>query len=911
MDGTSISSKPDDCSSSTVYMSAAVNQCRKAMVCCPVTGLLVYGAASRLLCYCPKSGRVVGCSREASRGNVTCVRCVLGATTPLYFAAYTSGDVALWELQQHQCNTATGAVGNMLVRRVHMKGGAGGSVSSGDCVLLSGGGGSIVVVATGGLDQHINITTASLSTGDVLSTQTISLRSRSLILELRLLQQQFPPPVVIPPTCDLAPPLTTARDNAMPLLLYGGDDSKLHIFAPKQDDSNMQKQQALEKHETDGKIHAPAPYEEVAVLPGHQDWVTAIDAITLRNGDVMVASGSKDGGIRVWRLQLRDNMSVETSSMKQDLVSSTASQLRVKPVRLRGDKGQAVLETVLCGHDGWLAHVSWLNLPDYTPCERSLRLVSCAQTEDRAIIVWQPQYYDSNVASNGNSSSTPPQETNYDENEEEVWVEAARLGEVGGNREGFYSAMFSPDGTAVYGHSYQGGLHHWNYEGDSTATSGGTSGVWQPQPTASGHFMPVVDLSWEATAGRYLLTTSLDQTTRLHAPVMDAHTKQGVWHEVCRPQVHGYDMSCVASVGVASFVAGAEEKLLRAFAAPTQLLDRLARLCEWGHIAEIEGREFVEEAAVPSLGLSNKSVADQQQEAMPKFTESRLTEDSLMAGSLWPEVCKLYGHGHELVCTAATAHHIATACRATAPPDAAVIIWSAASWQQLQVLAHHRLTVTQLCFTAHGDKLLTVSRARTWAVYQRQLHQDVPFALLSHSGLAEAAEQHSRIIWAADWITNADIFLTASRDKTVAVWGPADPASTNDSTGQQESTVGTSSEELQPWKTRFTLKEPDEVTAVAVSAVQNAWIIATGLSCGRVRVHVFRSCIGVPGTAVTHELFPSHHSTVRRLAFRPEASPSPTASDGTAHSQEQPLLLASCGNDNLACIYDCSRFVRE
>ena len=35
-----------------VYVSAAANQCRRALAVCPVTGLLVYAAQSRLLVYC-------------------------------------------------------------------------------------------------------------------------------------------------------------------------------------------------------------------------------------------------------------------------------------------------------------------------------------------------------------------------------------------------------------------------------------------------------------------------------------------------------------------------------------------------------------------------------------------------------------------------------------------------------------------------------------------------------------------------------------------------------------------------------------------------------------------------------------------------------------------------------------------
>ena len=34
-----------------VYVSGAVTRCRRAAVCCPYTGLLVYGAGGRLICY--------------------------------------------------------------------------------------------------------------------------------------------------------------------------------------------------------------------------------------------------------------------------------------------------------------------------------------------------------------------------------------------------------------------------------------------------------------------------------------------------------------------------------------------------------------------------------------------------------------------------------------------------------------------------------------------------------------------------------------------------------------------------------------------------------------------------------------------------------------------------------------------
>lgn len=63
----------------------------------------------------------------------------------------------------------------------------------------------------------------------------------------------------------------------------------------------------------------------------------------------MIASGSKDGVIRVWRLQLSPGVTD----------SAAAGELRVAPIVLLGGRGVALLDTVLTGHDGWLAHLSW------------------------------------------------------------------------------------------------------------------------------------------------------------------------------------------------------------------------------------------------------------------------------------------------------------------------------------------------------------------------------------------------------------------------------------------------------------------------------------------------------------------------------------------------------------------------
>jgi elongator complex protein 2 len=58
----------------------------------------------------------------------------------------------------------------------------------------------------------------------------------------------------------------------------------------------------------------------------------------------------------------------------------------------------------------------------------------------------------------------------------------------------------------------------------------------------------------------YFLPFSSDQTTRLVSPWKREH-QSITWHEIARPQIHGYDMTCITSLENFQFVSGAEEKV--------------------------------------------------------------------------------------------------------------------------------------------------------------------------------------------------------------------------------------------------------------------------------------------------------------------------------------------------------------
>ena len=73
---------------------------------------------------------------------------------------------------------------------------------------------------------------------------------------------------------------------------------------------------------------------------------------------------------------------------------------------------------------------------------------------------------------------------------------------------------------------------------------------------------------------------SKDQTTRFHSYWTRGQGTSNIrtWHELGRPQIHGYDMQCVSMIDRFKFVSGADEKLLRIFEAPKIFLKNFYNL---------------------------------------------------------------------------------------------------------------------------------------------------------------------------------------------------------------------------------------------------------------------------------------------------------------------------------------------
>ncbi|XP_048466977.1 elongator complex protein 2 isoform X2 [Rhincodon typus] len=509
---------------------------------------------------------------------------------------------------------------------------------------------------------------------------------------------------------------------------------------------------------------------------GHEDWIRGVEW-ALCDGNLLLASCSQDCLIRIWRIFI---MTESTSK----LCDGDIIKLKEDIFHVQSDKGlvtyAVTLETVLAGHENWVYGVHWQ--PPFQKdgrLEQPLSLLSASM--DKTMILW---------ASDEDS---------------DVWLEQVRVGEVGGNTLGFYGCQFSPDGSMILAHAFHGALHLWSQNK--------SKGEWKPEVILSGHFGSVQDLIWDPE-GEFILSVGSDQTTRLFAPWRRARHEQVTWHEIARPQIHGYDMQCLAIIGRFQFVSGADEKVLRVFTATKNFVENFSSItCTplENLLSNSVNDEIPEGASVPALGLSNKAVfqgdlaanaSKMDQSALPLnaadqypqtyFQPINLTEppseDHLLQNTLWAEVQKLYGHGYEIFCVACNnaSTVVASACKASRVEHAAIILWSTSKWKQILVLPFHSLTVTQLAFSPDDRFLLAVSRDRTWSLWKHhevaEADSDPFFSLFAHTD--KNTSIHSRIIWTCDWTFDSKYFVTGSRDKKLIVWGNVSSAGRTEGSSQ-------------------------------------------------------------------------------------------------------------------------------
>eukprot|EP01112_Ceratiomyxa_fruticulosa_P015889 TRINITY_DN4745_c0_g1_i1.p1 TRINITY_DN4745_c0_g1~~TRINITY_DN4745_c0_g1_i1.p1 ORF type:complete len:821 (-),score=187.70 TRINITY_DN4745_c0_g1_i1:52-2514(-) len=553
----------------------------------------------------------------------------------------------------------------------------------------------------------------------------------------------------------------TLLPSNTPLLSIGNVDSKVHLYLPKTTENTDEKSTPV--------------FAKLLMLEGHQDWVCSMSFSRIENDILFLATSSQDGKIRIWRISpLSPNSDTNISSLSSNSQSTSLSS-KGHIFRVGTAKFSILLETVLYSHTDWVRSVQW-KPPVITKSDSGVQIHQpmcvLSSSMDKTMIIWE---FD--TANN-------------------IWVDGARVGTLGGNNLGFYGGVFSPDGNQILGHDYTGSLHLWTKKDN----------LWVPTITVGGHFGPVNDLSWNSNS-TFVISVSQDRTARVFAPwVKEEGEKDPTWFEIARPQIHGYELNCLAVIGNNDrIVTGADEKILRVFDAPQTFEDSLSNISK----VQVKAGEFERPVAAsqPVLGLSNKPffsgndnttkesdhnnnlpiVDDEEGGGAGGDFEERVFqpvtltqppfEEHLQQSTLWPEIHKLYGHGNEViaVCSNNEGTLIASASRGTTPVTSSIILWDAKNLTPIHpFLSAHTLSVVQMKFSPDDKYLLSVSRDRNWCLFQKTViksEDDSKKSDLITYTLFKKVSGGERILWSCDWSYDSKVFATGSRDKLVKIWG--------------------------------------------------------------------------------------------------------------------------------------------
>lgn len=503
-----------------------------------------------------------------------------------------------------------------------------------------------------------------------------------------------------------------------------------------------------------------------ATLRGHEGWIRSLSFTkesSQPGSDVLLASASQDKYVRIWRIHQGEELPAAAASgadpASDAYLPGKSPSNKAHWLKANGKDFSVTFEALLLGHEDWIYSAKW-----NTHADGRLQLLSTSA--DNSLAIWEAD------PTSG------------------IWVSMVRLGEISrekgattatGSTGGFWTGLWSPDGNSVACLGRTGSWRRWQYDASEDR--------WQPCVAISGHTKAVTGISW-SNNGEYLLSTSSDQTTRLHTQWTSTKT----WHEMSRPQIHGYDLNCIDSLGAAQFVSGADEKLMRVFSEPKAVAAMLNRIAGIG--SEEDVANMPDAANMPVLGLSNKAidavdedveiqpVDDRDRDAMDPASVVKRSfleidhppyEETLSRHTLWPESEKLYGHGYELSCLAAShdGKLIASACKASSLNHAVIRLFETKQWTELRPpLQAHTLTATRIRFSLDDKYLLSVGRDRQWAVFERQSNADEEGNEEPYKLLQANPKGHTRMILDCAWapVQEKAIFATAGRDKQVRVW---------------------------------------------------------------------------------------------------------------------------------------------
>ncbi|KZT62360.1 WD40 repeat-like protein [Calocera cornea HHB12733] len=562
-------------------------------------------------------------------------------------------------------------------------------------------------------------------------------------------------------------------------------------------------------------------------LEGHEDWIRCLAFVTETRADpqqrirTILASGSQDGYIRLWTIasmkpdESKPNCTTHgglsndlLEMFEKSLSEGGSGQISTKAHVLAFENGKysVTFDALLLGHEGWITGLHWHPaIPSSSGWQQPLVLLTSAS--DNSLIMWSQ------------------------DSDSSIWLNRQRFGDIVGKGMGFFGALWGNDGCDVLAHAWNGSFHRWHIH--VAEAEHHITGSWEPALAVTGHSQPVRDIAWEPH-GRYVLSCSTDQTSRIHGPWRSepsgSESSEITWHELARPQIHGYDLVTGAFLDPFCFVSASDEKVARVFEAPGTFVRTLRASHLINEDVSTGGRPAA--ATVPALGLSNK-VTDQGMHAVYCRATNRLraitddataalddeelskrppVESELALVTLWPEIEKIFGHGYELfaLATSPDQKFVATSCKSTTPEHAVIRVYTTVDWQQFGApLAGHALTITRIAFSPSGRYILTVSRDRSWRLFE-----------LGGDGFQPVASEkaHARIIWDCAWGTDDALFATAARDKTVKIWR----------------------RDVASWKATSTVKLGESATAVDLLSISETshLVLAVGLETGQIEFYI-------------------------------------------------------------------------
>ncbi|KAI7619027.1 WD40 repeat-like protein, partial [Hortaea werneckii] len=208
-----------------------------------------------------------------------------------------------------------------------------------------------------------------------------------------------------------------------------------------------------------------------ATLTGHEGWIRTLDFARKNEDELLLASGSQDKYIRLWRFQ----RGVDTGEDARDGVADLTLALSKKSLSNKAHhvgspnmKYKVSFEALLIGHEDWVYTARWAPATDG---KDDLTLLSASA--DNSLSFWKA------------------------DDASGVWVCETRLGEISaqkgstsatGSTGGFWIGLWQPDGKAVASLGRTGSWRRWKYDpaGDS----------WVQQVGISGHTKEVQSLAW-------------------------------------------------------------------------------------------------------------------------------------------------------------------------------------------------------------------------------------------------------------------------------------------------------------------------------------------------------------------------------------------------------------------------------